>query len=125
MRRPGARVGRRKLSPDDPDTLVAAGALAVILQTIGRYGEARELNEDTLARFRGVFGENHFETLFSASNLCVDLRSLGEYQAPSELDQDTLVRFRRGLGEDHPDTLRLTSNLAADLRALDEAGDGV
>ena len=59
---------------------------------MGRYAEARDLDEDTLARRRRVLGEDHPGTLISASNLADDLRDLGEHQAARELDQDTLAR---------------------------------
>ena len=111
---------RDQLGHDDPDTLAAATTLATVLRELGRYGKARELDEDTLARYRRIFGEDHPDTLTSASNLAVDLTALGEDQAARELDEDTLARRRRILGEDHPDTLTSASNLAVDLRALSE-----
>ena len=94
--------------------------LAVDLTNLGEYQAARELDEDTLARYRRVFGEDHPSTLMSANNLAVDLRILGEYQAARELDEDTLARYRRVLGEDHPSTLRSAGNLAVDLTQLGE-----
>ena len=109
-----------RLGPDDPDTLAAATTVAASLRGMGRYGEARELDEDTLARRRRVLGEDHPATQRSVRNLAADLRLLGEYQAARELDEDTLTRSRRVLGEDHPDTLVSASGLAADLRALAE-----
>ena len=81
--------------------------LAWALRDMGRYAEARDLDEDTLARRRRVLGEDHPDTLTSANNLAIDLRNLGEYQAARELDEDTLARHRRVLGDDHPDTLTL------------------
>lgn len=39
---------------------------------------AHALDEDTLARLRRVFGEDHPDTLRSAGNLAADLRALGE-----------------------------------------------
>ena len=93
----------------------AAHYLAWALRDMGRYAEARELDEDTLARCRRVLGEDHPDTLASANNLAIDLRMLGEHQAARELDEDTLARRRRVLGEDHPDTLTSASNLAIDL----------
>ena len=112
------RLGQ--LGPDDPDTLAAASTVAVILGQMGRYGEARELDEDTLARFRRVLGEDHPDTLTSAALLAIDLRALGEHQTARKLAEDILARFRRVLGENHPSTLTSASNLAADLRALGE-----
>jgi hypothetical protein len=114
---------RDRLGDDHEHTLAAALYLAWALRAMGRYAEARELDEDALARCRRVLGEDHPDTLTAANYLGHDLRSLGEYQAARELDEDILARRRRVLGEDHPDTLRSASNLAADLRALGEAGD--
>jgi hypothetical protein len=108
---------RDQLGPDDPGTLGAAAALASVLQALGRYDQARELDEDTLARKRRVLGEDHPNTLNSANNLASDLSALGEHQAARELDEDTLSRRRRVLGEDHPSTLNSANNLAKDLRA--------
>ena len=98
----------------------AARYLAWALRDMGRYAEARELDEDTLARRRRVLGDDHPDTLSSANNLAIDLRNLGEYQAARDLDEDTLARRRRVLGEDHPDTLTSANNLAIDLSNLGE-----
>ena len=107
-----------ELGPDDPDTLNAAATLAAVLRALGRYDQARELDEDTLARGRRVLGEDHPDTLISANNLALDLRALGDHQAARELDEDTLARHRRVLGDDHPGTLASASNLAIDLADL-------
>jgi hypothetical protein len=109
-----------RLGPDDPQTLIAGFNLGFALRQMGRSGEARQVHEDTLARSRRVFGEDHLDTLHSATGLAIGLRSLGETQAARELDEDTLARRRRVLGEDHPSTLASASNLAVDLRALGE-----
>ena len=59
---------------------------------MGRYAEARDLDQDTLDRRRRVLGDDHPSTLNSATNLAIDLRQLGEVQAARDLDQDTLAR---------------------------------
>ena len=46
--------------------------------TWARYAEARELDEDTLARQRRVLGDDHPNTLTSAGNLAADLHALKE-----------------------------------------------
>jgi hypothetical protein len=109
-----------KLGPDDPATMNAAGTVAVVLRDLGRYGQARELDEDTLARSRRLLGDDHPSTLISAIYLANDLRSLDEHQAARELDEDTLARSRRVLGDDHPSTLASANNLAIDLGTLGE-----
>jgi hypothetical protein len=108
------------LGPDDPQTLAAGYVLGFALRRMGRYSEARQVSEDTLARKRRVLGEDHPSTLASATSLAVDLHELGETQAAQELSEDTLARRRRVLGEDHPDTLTSASNLAVGLRELGE-----
>ena len=114
------RHWRVRLGDDDVNTLATVTYIAWALRDMGRYAEARELDEDTLARSRRVLGDDHPDTLTSASNLAVELTDLGEYQAARELDEDTLARRRRVLGDDHPDTLTSASNLAVDLRDLGE-----
>jgi tetratricopeptide (TPR) repeat protein len=111
---------REALGPDDADTLWAANSIATALRRMGRYAEARRLDEDILARFRRVLGDDYPGTLTSASNLANNLRYLGDLQAARDLDEDTLARRRRVLGDDHPDTLTSASNLATDLHALGE-----
>ena len=69
---------RDQLGPDDPGTLNAATTVAAVLRALGRYDQARELDEDTLARRRRVLGEDHPHTLVSANNLAIGLRALGE-----------------------------------------------
>jgi Tetratricopeptide repeat/NB-ARC domain len=112
---------RGRLGDDHENTLASAGYLGEALHAMGRYAEARDLDQDTLDRRRRVLGEDHPDTLNSAANLANDLRTLGEHQAARDLDQDTLDGRRRVLGEDHPDTLTSANNLADDLRALGEA----
>ena len=111
---------RGRLGGDHAHTLIIALYLASALRAMGRYAEARYLNQDTLARQRRVLGEDHPQTLAAAGNLAADLRALGEVQAARDLDLDALDRRRRVLGEDHPQTLAAAGNLAADLRALGE-----
>ena len=113
------QIWRDLLGDDDESTLTIADYLAWALRDMGRYTEARDLDQEILARRRAL-GEDHPDTLTSASNLAIDLASLGEYQAARELSEDILARFRRVLGEDHPLTLTSANNLAVDLRNLGE-----
>ncbi|MEI4872718.1 tetratricopeptide repeat protein, partial [Klebsiella pneumoniae] len=61
---------------DHPDTLISASNLAVTLRALDEYEAAQQLNEDTLARYRRVLGEDHPHTLRTARNLTVALRNL-------------------------------------------------
>jgi Tetratricopeptide repeat len=73
-----ARHWRDRLGEDHEHMQATVIYLAWALQIMGRYAEARELDEDTLTRKRRVLGEDHPETLRSARNLAADLRALGE-----------------------------------------------
>ena len=71
----------QQLGRDDSHSRCDAIKLAQALREMGRYAEARHLDEDSLARTRRLVGEDHPDTLGSAGNLAADLRRLGEYQA--------------------------------------------
>jgi len=110
-------LNRSRLGDDHPDTLGSANTLARNLSALGQYEQARQLDEDTLAR-RRVLGEDHPLTLNSAHNLADDLHEVGQYEAARQLNEHTLPRYRRVVGADHPDTLQSANNLANDLYAL-------
>jgi hypothetical protein len=112
---------RDQLGPEDASTLWAANDLAQAMRNMGHHDQARDLDEDTLARRRRALGDDHPHTLASANNLANDLHILGQTQTARELHEDTLARRRRVLGDDHPDTLISASNLAADLRVLGDS----
>ena len=104
---------------DDFHALWAASNLALALREMGRYTEARQLDEDTLARNRRLRGDNDPETtLHSVGSLAADLRELGEVQRACDLDSDAFTRRSKILGESHPDTLGSANGLALDLRQL-------
>ena len=44
---------------------------------MGRYAEARDLDQDTLDRSRRVLGDDHPDTLISANSLAIDLYAAG------------------------------------------------
>jgi hypothetical protein len=101
--------------PDDDSALYSRNTLAAIHRHLGDVRQARDLDEENLARKRRLHGEDHRLTLVSASNLANDLFDLGEFARARELNEDTLARSRRVLGDDHPDTIRSMASLANDL----------
>ena len=131
VKRGDARAGRdlalhlheqwqQLLGPDHPDTLDAQYLLAFALSELGRYQEACDLYEDTLARRRRVLGENHPESLFAANSLALQLIELGDKQAARDLLADALSRMRQAHGDDILVTSGFASNLA---RALFDLGE--
>ena len=111
---------RDRSGPNDSDTLAAASTLATAWRDMGRYGDARQLDQDTLTRHRRLHGEDHPDTLSSADRLARDLHNLGDSQAARDLNEDTLARRRRVLGEDHADTLASAHTLVIYLSDLGE-----
>jgi hypothetical protein len=73
---------RDRLGDDDHHTLAAATYLAWALRNLGRYAEARDLDQDTLSRKRRVLGDNHPDTLTSAGSLAISLHLLGATTRP-------------------------------------------
>ena len=111
---------RERLGPSDPHTLSTANTLGQALRILGRYAEARKIDEDSLARERLLRGDDHLFTLHSANNLAWDLSELGEDHAARALNEDTYARYRRVLDDDHPLVLLSANNLSDDLLALGE-----
>jgi tetratricopeptide repeat protein len=67
-----------RLDPNDPTMIQVVADLSFVLSTLGDYGQARTLDEDTFSRRRRVLGEDHPDTRLSAENLAAALRKLGE-----------------------------------------------
>ncbi|MGH4025780.1 MAG: FxSxx-COOH system tetratricopeptide repeat protein [Pseudonocardiaceae bacterium] len=111
---------RATLGDDHPDALRSASNLAVNLRALGRYEQARQLDEDTLARRQRVLGADHLDTLTSASHCAINLQRLGQHKQARDRHADILTRRRRILGDNHPDTLTSANNLALSLSALGE-----
>jgi hypothetical protein len=103
--------------------MLAAAGLAEALRGMGRYPEARALDEASFAWRRNALGSDHPETLIAAHDLAVDLRKLSEVEASRDPLRDTLTRRRSVLGEDDPETLATACNLGVTLRDLGDLGE--
>ena len=68
---------RDRLGDDHENTREAATYLARALRDMGRYAEARELDEDTLAHRRQMLGDDHPYTASSLSHLADAYRQAG------------------------------------------------
>jgi hypothetical protein len=69
------------------------------------------LEEQALATYRRVLGEDHPDTLSSMNNLAETRRDLGDLNGARELHEHALATRRRLLGDDHPDTQRMLAGL--------------
>ncbi|MGW0557784.1 FxSxx-COOH system tetratricopeptide repeat protein [Streptomyces sp. NPDC002926] len=111
----------RELGENDLQTLNIRFELANALRAQGKYQEAREMDEDTLARQTRVLHEthpndDHPSILITTGSLAADLRALGRFDEALERDQRIYRGLRRIFGEDHPRTLIAANNLAIDYR---------
>ncbi|SCF39764.1 FxSxx-COOH system tetratricopeptide repeat protein [Micromonospora mirobrigensis] len=91
---------------------------ANILRSLGRFTEARDLDETVLAEQRQLLGELHPHSLMTAGSLAGDLRALGRYAEALERDRSTYASWVQVLGEDDRRTLSAANNLAASYRLV-------
>jgi tetratricopeptide repeat protein len=73
---------------------VPADYLALDLRAASQYEQARQFDEDILARCRRVLGDGHRDTLTAANGLAEDLRELGEYEQARQFVDG--IRSQRG-----------------------------
>ncbi|MFY1619980.1 FxSxx-COOH system tetratricopeptide repeat protein [Micromonospora sp. WMMD736] len=91
---------------------------ANILRSLGRFVEARDLNEAVLAEQLRLLGPSHPHTLLTVGGLAADLRALGRYAEALERDRSTYASWLQVFGEDHPRTLGAANDLAVSYRLV-------
>ncbi|MEV0152341.1 FxSxx-COOH system tetratricopeptide repeat protein [Micromonospora sp. NPDC050686] len=91
---------------------------ANILRSLGRFAEARDLDEAVLAEQRRRLGELHPHALMTAGSLAGDLRALGRYGEALDRDRATYASWVQVLGEDDRRTLSAANNLAVSYRLV-------
>jgi len=90
--------------------------LATLYRTIGRYSDARPLQEKALASRTRVLGESDADTLNSMYELGYLMRLQGDLPGAEALLNETLAKCRAALGPDHPITLTTQSTCGGILR---------
>jgi tetratricopeptide (TPR) repeat protein len=113
-------LSTRLFDEGHPDTLAIGVGLSNLLRTAGReyHPEALSLAVDTVARYPGVYGEDHPYNYGCLSNLALLRRETGDLDRARELDEQALAGLDARLGRDHHYTLTVAMNLASDLAAL-------
>ncbi len=92
--------------------------LAIVLQHLGDYAQAKTLLQKAVVADEKNFGEDHPSTADSYSNLASILQCLGDYTQAKTLLQKAVVSDEKNFGEDHPTTATRYNNLALVLRDL-------
>ncbi|WP_405479487.1 FxSxx-COOH system tetratricopeptide repeat protein [Streptomyces sp. NBC_00009] len=98
--------------------LNAARLYTSALRILGRYAEAYELDQRTLAGMTEVLGPEHESTIDITCMVAWDLRLRGDFQGALELDKqayDTCVRL---FGPNDPTTLLSAHRHALNLRCI-------
>ncbi|WP_281368361.1 FxSxx-COOH system tetratricopeptide repeat protein [Kibdelosporangium persicum] len=98
------------------DTLMAASLRGLALFRLGRFDEARKLNEEVYKRVRDIFGEDNELYLTVADAYRTGLRALGRFSEELATQTTILEKARQVLGDEDPATLRYANNLAGSLR---------
>lgn len=85
-----------------PDTLRSAADLAAVHGALGNFRRAEEVEQDVLARYRRVLGEDHPDTFLTIFNLAVTQANLGQLMAARRLADQAWDGSRGKLGAQHP-----------------------
>jgi hypothetical protein len=100
--------------------LAAAKLFTDALRILGRYSEAFELDQRTLAAMTEVLGPEHESTLEITSMLAWDHRLRGEFQRALELDKHAYETCERLFGPNDLSTLLSAHRHALNLRFIGE-----
>jgi serine/threonine protein kinase len=115
----------RYLGPDHAETLRSMHDLARSYHALGRYVDAVELEEETLAVRKATLGPDHPDTLMSMSTLAGGYYALGRHAEALKLCEETLALRKAKLGPDHPGTLTSMHNLAVGYRSVGRHADAL
>ena len=104
----------KKKVHDEENVIYLQGlhCVAMLFNYIGRYKEAKELDEKVYEVRRRVLGEEHPDTLLSLNNLVKFYADLGDYEKEKELGEKVYEARKLILGEEHQNTLISLINLA-------------
>jgi tetratricopeptide (TPR) repeat protein len=105
---------------DDVSATVAylQNNLALRLQNLGQYEQARELLQKAMISNEKNFGPDHPATAACYSNLGSVLQDLGQYELARELLQKAILSIEKNFGLNHPSMAVRYVNLAMVLKDL-------
>ena len=102
----------------EEDKATIENDLAVVLQALGNYEEAKKLLEKVTFSDEIKLGENHPITAVHYSNLALILKDLGDYEGAKKLLEKATFSDEINFGEKHPTTAVSYCNLAIVLKEL-------
>jgi tetratricopeptide (TPR) repeat protein/predicted Ser/Thr protein kinase len=107
-----------ELAGDDLSRAHALNSLGAVLRSLGKYTEARERFERSLALRQKVLGPEHLEAVNSMANLAVILTDLGLPEEALRLHERVLELRGKALGPEHPIMASTFSNLGLTMEGL-------
>ncbi|MGF6117284.1 tetratricopeptide (TPR) repeat protein [Janthinobacterium lividum] len=113
--RQSVEIRVRLLGEEHPDSLACKSGMARLLRQLGKFDEARFLEEDVLDVRERVLGSEHPDTLAARACLAKTLLLQGELAAALLLQDAVLASHARQLGGEHPLTLEAMDGRAATL----------
>ncbi|GAB2708975.1 FxSxx-COOH system tetratricopeptide repeat protein [Nocardia thraciensis] len=116
----------RELFPNalQQNILRARKNLAVSYRKVGRYREARDLQQTTLIDHVRVYGDNHPESVAARTNLANDYRLTG-HPGLAATTAEEAYRLCSAAHADHPYTAACAVNYAATLRPRDRCEEAL
>ncbi|OWY70021.1 hypothetical protein B7486_17080 [cyanobacterium TDX16] len=112
-------LSEQSLGPDAEMTLKSVEALSELRFEQGNYDEAEALINDSLARRRRVFGEDHPSVAVTLGELGAVCDVRGRYKDAARHLSDALKRQQRAFGDDDPRTILTLHRLAVAYNHLD------
>jgi tetratricopeptide (TPR) repeat protein len=100
----------------DPQSLEVASNRGLFLWALGRYAEAAEINQRTLAIRREVSGEGAPATILARLRVAVDVRTRGDFVAARDENREIHEQARARFAEDDPIVLQAAHDLAVVTR---------
>ncbi len=115
---------KAKLGPDHPETLRSMAGVATARASLGHYGDAIALFEQTLALQRAKLGDDHPDTFRAMHDLAATI-ALGRHGEALKLNEQTLAPRKAKLGLAHVDTLESQMRVASGLLQLGRAAEAI
>jgi|CXWL01.1.fsa_nt_gi serine/threonine-protein kinase len=90
--------------------------IADLYRTLGRYGDAMQMQEVALKTRRRLLGDEHPDTLESVNKMGVLLQHQGKFAMAESYLREAFEKRRRVFGEDDPETIASLNNLGRLLK---------
>ncbi|WP_336205687.1 FxSxx-COOH system tetratricopeptide repeat protein [Nonomuraea sp. LPB2021202275-12-8] len=113
-----AEIWAVEFGPTDGQRLHLQFQIANVLRSLGRFEQARELDEAVREAQLDLYGDSHYYTMLTSGSLAADLRALGRFDEALRMDRETYDRWKDTYGEDYPRSLTAANNLAVSYRLV-------